>query len=201
MDHHDFNLADNLIAHNLLEEIRPEWIRKEAPHGVVLISCGDRDRYTGYLTGCTSIVPVHPIMLDGGGILLGNDVDDIQRHVILENCKHAFRKKKLDFVFTLSHFPCGMAEDLGFDLKATILKTIEGKAFLKKRLGTIAPNVRVLPIISIDWNDIGDERSDRDVKIYAVHRCNAHAIASFEVPKKSAGTTAHTSEGHMQAPC
>lgn len=187
MHHSDFDFADDLIGHGLLQEIKPEWIREKAPHGVVLISCGDRDRHTGYLSGCSSIVPVHSIMLDGGGILLGNDVDDIDRYTILKHCKHALDRKKINFVFTLSHFPCGMAEDLGFDLRATILKTIEGKAFLKRRLGSLVNGV--LPIISIDWNDLTDERNERNVKLYAVHRCNAHAIASFE--KRSHHQAAH----------
>lgn len=199
MDHHDFDLADSLISHSLLQEINPDWIRKEAPTGAVLISCGDRDRHTGYLSGCNSIVPVHPIMLDGGGILLGNDVDDIDRYTILKHCRHALSKKEMVFVFTLSHFPCAMAKDLGFDFKTTILKTIEGKTFLKHRLQKSVKGV--LPIISIDWNDLNDDRSSRGVKLYAVHRCNAHAIASFEIPKKATRTTTHANEDRIQASC
>lgn len=175
-----FRLAKELIAAHMLEEIQPEGIRKKAPSGAVLIGCGDRDRFSGFFVGCTAIIPIHPIALNGGGLLLGDDIDETRRQIILEDCTDALRMKQMNFVFILSHFPCGKATALGIGLRDTILKTLEGKRFLKKHLHGVVHGV--LPLISIDWRGAGIEGED-GIKIYATHLHKADTIASFDPPR------------------
>lgn len=175
-----FELAKGLISEKVLEELKPEWVRSEAPNGAVLISCGDRDRFDGFFSGCASIIQVHPIVLNGGGLLLADGIDEDRRRIILEDCQAAFEMKKMDFVFLLSHFPCGKAGSLHIGLRETILKTLEGKKILKKHLGTKVR--KVLPIIGIDWRQAGIDGED-GVKLYAAHISKANVIASFGLPK------------------
>lgn len=180
MNTSDFVLAKALIEDDILEELRPDWIQQKAPSGAVLITCGDRDRFNGFFHGCTSIVPVHPIVLNGGGILLGEGVDETRQAIILEDCQAALDMKTMDFVFTLSHFPCGKAGTLHLGLQDIIKKTLQGKKYLKKHLGQ---KIRgVLPIISIDWRDASIENED-GIKLYAAHISKAALIAAYTLPQ------------------
>ncbi len=102
----DFRLAQSLIDAGLLTELEPERIRKIAPTGAVLITCGDRDRFTGHLSGCQRIIPVHILSLNGGALLLGDGIDEKRKRILLEDCIEAMFLKKLCFIFSLSHYPC-----------------------------------------------------------------------------------------------
>lgn len=130
----EFMLAEGLIQAGLLREIDAAHIKERAPNGAVLICCGDRDRFKQHFTGCNGITDVHPICLNGGGILLGNNVDPIRRDVILEDCIEAFAVKHLSFILDLSHFPCAKCAKRTFGFRDTVLRTLEGKAFLKETI-------------------------------------------------------------------
>lgn len=176
----EFMLAEGLIQAGLLREIDATRIKERAPNGAVLISCGDRDRFKQHFTGCNGIVDVHPVCLNGGGVLLGNDVDAVRQNVILEECAEAFEVKGLSFILDLSHFPCGKCAKLGFGFRETVLRTLEGKAFLKKNIPLKFDGV--LPLISIDWRN-AHIKQEHGVKLYAAHLQNMGAIASFQLPE------------------
>jgi hypothetical protein len=143
-------LAEGLIQAGLLQEINQARIKEQSPNGAVLIACGDRDRFKQHFTGCTGIIDVHPVCLNGGDVLLGNDVDSVRRDVLLEECLEAFAVKSLRFVLDLSYFPCGKCAKLG--LRETVIKTLEGKAILKDAIPKSLLG-GVLPLISIDWRN------------------------------------------------
>lgn len=175
----EFMLAEGLIQAGLLQEINASRIKERAPNGAVLIACGDRDRFKHHFVGCTGFTDVHPICLNGGGILLGDHVDILRRRVLLEECVEAFMVKDLSFILDLSHFPCGKCAKLGYGFRDTVLRTLEGKAFLKRSI----PGDRlkgVLPLISIDWRN-AHIKQEHGVKLYAVHLQNLEAIASFNL--------------------
>lgn len=174
----EFMLAEGLIQAGLLKEIDGPHIKREAPNGAVLISCGDRDRFKHHFTGCNGIVDVHPICLNGGGVLLGDDVDIIRRSVLLEDCIEAFDVKGLSFVLDLAHFPCGKCAKLGFGFRDTVLRTLEGKAYLKRSIPS-SKLKGVLPLVSIDWRG-AHIRQEHGVKLYAASLKDMAAIASFE---------------------
>lgn len=175
----DFLFAQQLIQAGILEELSPERIRHLAPKGAVLITCGDRDRVTGHLTGCQKIVPIHIIALNGGAILLGEGIDEKRRQIIVEECRDAMHLKELHFIFSLSHFPCGKGDLLGMSLKQNILANLQGKNVLKEIFGS---GVRILPIISIDWREAG--LADEDgVRLYGTKRNKIHAITHFNPEK------------------
>ncbi|MFZ1626367.1 MAG: hypothetical protein WAT81_01015 [Candidatus Moraniibacteriota bacterium] len=175
----EFALAESLIQAGLLQEIDAPRIKERAPNGAVLISCGDRDRFKHHFVGCTSFTDVHPICLNGGGVLLGDHVDVVRRRVLLEECVEAFAMKNLSFILDLSHFPCGKCAKLGVGFRDTVLRTLEGKAFLKRSIPT--EQLRgVLPLISIDWRN-AHIKQEHGVKLYATHLQNMEAIASFEL--------------------
>ena len=166
---HDFLLAQSLINAGLLTELEPDRIRNIAPTGAVLITCGDRDRFTGHLSGCQRIIPVHILSLNGGALLLGDGIDERRKQIILEDCVEAMHLKNLCFVFNLSHHPCGKSTALGIDLRKNILANLEGKKALREKLSQakLPSKTGVLPIISIDWRSApGDLQSDT-IRLYA----------------------------------
>lgn len=176
----EFMLAEGLIQAGLLQEIDAPRIKERAPNGAVLIACGDRDRFSQHFTGCSGLTAVHPVCLNGGGVLLGDHVDVLRRRVLLDECVEAFAVKGLSFVLDLSHFPCGKCAKLGFGFRDTVLRTLEGKAFLKRSIP--ASRLKgVLPLISIDWRN-AHIKQEHGVKLYAAHLQNMEAIASFELP-------------------
>lgn len=175
----EFMLAEGLIQASLLREINAEHIRQRAPNGAVLISCGDRDRFKQHFTGCNGLTDVHPICLNGGGVLLGNDVDALRQNVVLEDCIEAFAVKGLSFILDLSHFPCAKCVRLGFGFREMVLRTLEGKAFLKENIPIGLDGV--LPLISIDWRN-AHIKQEHGVKLYAARLQDMRAIASFKLP-------------------
>ncbi len=175
----EFMLAEGLIQAGLLKEIDGPHIKKEAPNGAVLIACGDRDRFSQHFTGCSGLTAVHPVCLNGGGVLLGDHVDVLRRRVLLDECVEAFAVKGLSFILDLSHFPCGKCAKLGIGFRDTVLRTLEGKAFLKRSIP--ASRLKgVLPLISIDWRN-AHIRQEHGVKLYAASLKDMEAIASFEL--------------------
>ena len=176
----EFMLAEGLIQAGLLQEIDAPRIKERAPNGAVLIACGDRDRFSQHFTGCSGLTAVHPVCLNGGGVLLGDHVDIVRRRVLLDECVEAFDVKGLSFILDLSHFPCGKCAKLGYGFRDTVLRTLEGKAFLKRCIP--ADRLKgVLPLISIDWRS-AHIKQEHGVKLYAAHLQNMEAIASFELP-------------------
>lgn len=176
----EFMLAEGLIQAGLLQEIDAPRIKERAPNGAVLIACGDRDRFSQHFTGCSGLTAVHPVCLNGGGVLLGDHVDIVRRRVLLDECVEAFAVKGLSFILDLSHFPCGKCAKLGYGFRDTVLRTLEGKAFLKRCIP--ADRLKgVLPLISIDWRN-AHIKQEHGVKLYAAHLQNMEAIASFELP-------------------
>lgn len=191
----DFVLAEELIRADLLQEIDAPRIKECAPNGAVLISCGDRDRFKHHFVGCTSFTDVHPICLNGGGVLLGDNVDAVRRQVLLEECVEAFAVKGLSFILDLAHFPCGKCAKLGFGFRDTVLRTLQGKAFLKRSIP--ADRLKgVLPLISIDWRG-AHIKQEHGVKLYATHLCNMARIASFDLSSQSSVPPPHPHQ-HLQ---
>jgi hypothetical protein len=179
----EFVLAEGLIQAGLLQEIDAPRIKERAPKGAVLIACGDRDRFSQHFTGCSGLTAVHPICLNGGGVLLGDHVDPVRRRILLEECVEAFAVKDLGFILDLSHFPCGKCAKLGLGFRDTVVRTLEGKAFLKRSIP--ADRLKgVLPLISIDWRNAHIKR-EHGVKLYAAHLWNMEAIASFQLTESS----------------
>lgn len=179
MDHlHDeFVLAEGLIQAGLLQEIRGDHLKTVAPNGAVLISCGDRDRFKHHFTGCNGFVDVHPVCLNGGGVLLGDDVDILRRKIITEDCAEAFAVKGLRFILSSSHFPCGKCAKLNIGFREIALKTLEGKVHLKKNIPKDQLD-GVLPLMCIDWRS-AHIKQEHGVKLYAIRLQDAQAIASF----------------------
>lgn len=175
--HADFILAEALIQAGLLQEIRGDRLREKAPDGAVLITCGDRDRFKAHFTGCNGFVNVHPICLNGGGVLLGTDVDVVRQRIIIEDCVEAFAVKGLSFILSLAHFPCGKCAKLGISFQDIVLKTLEGKAHLKKHIPRDSLT-GVLPLVSIDWRS-AHIKQEHGVKLYALRLQDAKAIAGF----------------------
>lgn len=174
-----FLLARQLIDAGILVELSPERIRHVAPKGAVLITCGDRDRVTGHLSGCQKIVPIHVIALNGGSLLLGKGIDETRQRTIMEDCRDALTMKDIHFVFNLSHFPCGKGDALSMGLQANILANLQGKNVLKEFLGK---DVGVLTIISIDWREAGIPGVG-GVHLYGTGRNKIHAITHFDPSK------------------
>lgn len=176
--HADFVLAEEMIKAGLLQEIRGPRIKARAPSGAVFITCGDRDRFGHHYSFCSDLVNAHPVCLNGGGVLLGNDVDATRRQVILEEVLGAFAIKGLRFVLDLSHFPCGKCTAVyGFGFRETLLKTLQGKAYLKDAI----PKDRldgILPLIGIDWR-VAHIKQEHGVKLYALRLQDMDAIAGF----------------------
>ncbi len=194
----EFMLAEGLIQAGLLQEIDAPRIKERAPNGAVLISCGDRDRFKHHFTGCNGIVDVHPICLNGGGVLLGDHVDIVRRRILLEDCVEAFDVKGLSFVLDLAHFPCGKCTKLGYGFRETVVRTLEGKAFLKRSIP--ANRLKgVLPLISIDWRN-AHIKQEHGVKLYAAHLQNLEAIASFELSESGIALPTHHQERHERHP-
>ena len=181
----DFILAQSLINADLLTELEPERIRKIAPAGAILITCGDRDRFTGHLSGCQSIIPVHILSLNGGALLLGDGIDDVRKQVLFEDCVEAMRLKGICFVFNLSHFLCGKATELGIGLRENILANLQGKKALRRQLfqANLPSKTGVLPIISIDWRSAPGDLQNDTIKLYATGLRHQNAIAHF--PQKT----------------
>jgi len=177
MNHADFVLAEELIQAGLLQEIKGDRLKEKAPGGAVLITCGDRDRFKHHFTGCNGFVDVHPVCLNGGGVLLGNDVDAVRQSVITEECDEAFTVKNLSFILSLSHFPCGKCTKLGLSFRETVLKTLEGKVHLKSHISRERLK-GVLPLVSIDWRS-AHIRQEHGVKLYALRLQDMQAIAHF----------------------
>ncbi len=201
--HSDFVLAESLIQAGYLQEIRGDQLREKAPNGAVLITCGDRDRFKAHFTGCNGFVDVHPICLNGGGVLLGRDVDATRQRIIVEDCVEAFTVKNLSFVLTLSHFPCGKCAKLGIGLREIALKTLEGKTYLKQHIPKDRLN-GVLPLVSIDWRS-AHIKQEHGVKLYAMSRQDAPAIAGFgrnghTVPSRHHRTAEHEQLHFTQQP-
>jgi len=187
-----FLLAQQLIQAGILEELSPEKIRHLAPQGAILITCGDRDRITGHLSGCQRIVDIHLIALNGGAILLGEGVDEKRKHTIIEECHDAMYLKEIHFIFSLSHFPCGKGDLLGMSLQQNILANLQGKDVLKASFLSIGIKVRVLPIVSIDWRESGLANED-GVRLYGTKRNKVHAIKHFDPAKHVAHRKPHLS--------
>lgn len=177
----DFTLAMNLIQAGLLTELEPKRIQRIAPTGAVLITCGDRDRFTGHLSGCQRIIPVHILSLNGGALLLGSEIDEVRQQVLLEDCIEAMRLKELCFVFNLSHFPCGKATALGIGLRENILANLQGKEKLRRALNQaeLPSKTGVLPIISIDWRSAPGDMQDDTIKLYGTGLRYRDRISSF----------------------
>lgn len=178
---HDFLLAQALIAAELLTEINAAEIQRMAPEGAVLITCGDRDRITGLLSGCQRIIPVHILSLNGGALLLSDGIDDRRQHILLEDCVEALLLKELKLIFNLSHFPCGKGEALGIDFRNNILANLNGKRLLKETFGRyeLPQKIRVLSIISIDWRSAPEEMRADVIKLYATSLSHRTSIANF----------------------
>lgn len=176
--HAGFVLAEAMIQAGLLQEIRAPRLKERAPNGAVFITCGDRDRFSHHYAVCSGLVDAHPVCLNGGGVLLGNDVDDVRKQTILEETLEAFAIKGLRFVLDHSHFPCGKCTaKYGFGLRETLLKTLEGKAFLKEAI----PKEKldgILPLIGIDWR-VAHIKREHGVKLYALRLQDMPAIANF----------------------
>lgn len=172
-----FLLAANLINAGVLEVVDDARLKEIAPKGSVFISCGDRDRFHAYFRKMQSVVPMHPITLNGGGILLGTGVDETRRVVITEDTRDAFDLKGIGTVVLSSHFPCGKAGLLDFGLREILLKTLEGKAFLKKTF----PTCRVLPLMSIDWRPVNGEVDDTFIETFTFHLHDLEHIRDFVV--------------------
>lgn len=194
----EFMLAEGLIQAGLLQEIDASRIKERAPNGAVLIACGDRDRFSQHFTGCSGLTAVHPICLNGGGVLLGDHVDVLRRRVLLDECVEAFDVKGLSFILDLSHFPCGKCAKLGYGFRDTVLRTLEGKAFLKRCIPTNRLK-GVLLLISIDWRS-AHIKQEHGVKLYAAHLQNMEAIASFELPESGIALPATHRDRHRHHP-
>lgn len=176
-NHADFVLAEELIQAGYLQEIRGDHLKERAPNGAVLITCGDRDRFKAHFTGCNGFVDVHPICLNGGGVLLGTNIDTVRQRIIVEDCVEAFAVKGLSFVLSLSHFPCGKCTKLGVGFRDITLKTLEGKVHLKEHIPRNSLT-GVLPLVSIDWRS-AHIKQEHGVKLYALRLKDAKAIAEF----------------------
>ena len=175
----DFDLAHALIQEGLLREIDSAHLKQRAPDGAVLIACGDRDRFRQHFVGCSGIIDVHPLCLNGGGILLADGVCAVRQRVLLEDCEESLELKKMRFVFDLGHFPCGKCTKFAFGFRDLVLKTLDGKKVLKAYIPTGKLD-GVLPFISIDWREAHIQQ-EQGVKLYAVRLQDKHAIASFQL--------------------
>lgn len=200
----DFVLAEAMIKAGLLQEIRPPRIRERAPNGAVLFACGDRDRFGHHYSFCSDMVNAHPVCLNGGGVLLGDDVDALRKQVALEEILGAFDIKGLRFVLDLSHFPCGKCTQVyGFGFRETLVKTLQGKAFLKEAI----PKEKldgILPLIGIDWR-VAHIKQEHGVKLYALRLQDMDAIAGFgrnghTVPSRHHRTAEHEQLHFTQQP-
>jgi hypothetical protein len=171
-----FNLAVGLINAGLFGEIDDGRLAEIAPKGSVMVSCGDRDRFRHYFERVRSVVELHPITLNGGAILLGPGIDQRRQDVVIEDISDALALKGMSTVVLSSHFPCGKAGLLGLGLKDIVLKTLEGKRSLKAQF----PDIRVLPLISIDWRPSSKERDDRTfIETFTIHLRDMERIRSF----------------------
>lgn len=151
----------------------------------MLITCGDRDRFTGHLSGCQRIIPVHILSLNGGALLLGDGIDEKRKRILLEDCIEAMFLKKLCFIFSLSHYPCGKSAVLGIGLRENILANLEGKRALREKISqsNLPSKTGVLPIISIDWRSAPGDLQNDTIKLYATGLRHQNAIAHF--PQKT----------------
>lgn len=175
--HAEFMLAEELIQAGLIQEIDSVRLKQRAPSGAVLITCGDRDRFRQHFDGCSGIVGVHPLCLNGGGILLAPGICATRQQVLLEDCIESMEIKQMNFVFNLGHFPCAKCSKFAFGFRDTVLKTLAGKEFLKNSI----PREQldgVLPLISIDWRS-AHIKQEHGVKLYALRLQDAKAIAHF----------------------
>ncbi|MBP9698299.1 MAG: hypothetical protein KBD65_03865 [Candidatus Moranbacteria bacterium] len=194
--HAEFMLAEELIQAGLIQEIDSDRLKQRAPDGAVLISCGDRDRFRQHFDGCSGIVSVHPLCLNGGGILLAPGVCPTRQQVLVEDCAESMHIKGMRFVFSLSHFPCGKCSKFAFGFRDTALKTLAGKVHLKESIprGQLDG---VLPLISIDWRS-AHIKQEHGVKLYAMRLQDAAAIASFGRLKDGHAPMGHSVEhGHI----
>ncbi len=172
-----FNLAVRLIDAGIFEEIDNERLKEISPRGSALVACGDRDRFSHYFNTLREAIDVHPITLNGGSILLGTDIDHERKRIVTEDISDALGLKSMDTVVLSSHFPCGKAGLLGFGLKEILIKTLEGKEHLKR----FFPNVRIVPLISIDWRPSSLDRKDATfIETFAFHLHHKETIRSFE---------------------
>lgn len=195
--HNDLRLAEKMIHADLLTEIRPEKIRELAPEGAILITCGDRDRVTGHFTGCQSIVPIHLIALNGGGLRLADGIDQSAKNLITGECIDAMSLKGIRFIFCLSHYPCGKGDILGMDLKTNIIANLQAKDYLKRTFGSA---VGVLSMVGIDWREAG--LPDRDgVCLYSTGRDKTNAIRGFPDSRSSDSQHHHSTHGDSASAC
>lgn len=175
--HADFVLAEELIKAGLLQEIRGDRLKERAPTGAILITCGDRDRFKHHFTGCNGFVDVHPLCLNGGGVLLSDGVDADRQRVLTQDTEEACIIKGLHFALSLSHFPCGKCTALGIGFREAVLRTLEGKVHLKKYVPRTMLK-GVLPLMSIDWRS-AHIKQEHGVKLYALRLQDYVAIADF----------------------
>lgn len=154
---HERRCIDRLIELRLFQKITTEKL--DIGKGIIIAPCSDGDQFDdvySHIAGvCKETVAtnrIHPVALNGGAILMSNQLPEQQRRhgdCMLENILKASEIKKIEDVFLYTHFPCAIASSNG-------LAVIDQGRYLmmaKKRLRETSPNLRIKCFFHIDMYD------------------------------------------------
>lgn len=120
-------------------------------HNIVMVSCGDGHRFRDiFLHILTLVGLVHPVVLNGGPLLIADNENDPLRQgdVMLANIDGAIEIKGFTDIVLVSHWPCAIALKKGLGIVDVLIKTVAAAQIVREHLG---PGYTILSKLHVDY--------------------------------------------------
>ncbi|MBI1754842.1 hypothetical protein HY250_00015 [Candidatus Azambacteria bacterium] len=117
----------------------------------VFVSCGDGQRFRDiFLHMLTYLDLVHPVVLNGGPLLMADNAEDPLRQgdVMLFNIKKGIVERGFTSIVLASHWPCAIARDKKLSISDVLEKTVIAARMVREYLG---PGYDVFPKLHVDY--------------------------------------------------
>ena len=109
--------------------------KKEGENGAILLTCSDGHLFADvYLYLLNFFDFIHPIAVNGGPLLMSFYSE---REFLLKQIKKAKELKNVNTIITTTHWPCGIANELGLTAKEVSEKTFFAEQVLKYSIAGI----------------------------------------------------------------
>lgn len=123
----------------------------EEMNSVIMVSCGDGHRFRDIFLHILTLVGfVHPVVLNGGPLLIADNESDPLRQgdVMLANIDGAIEIKGFKNIVLVSHWPCGIASKKKLSIIDVLTKTVIAAQTVREHLG---PGYRVHSKLHVDY--------------------------------------------------
>lgn len=132
----------------------------DGENGAILLTCSDGHLFADVYSYLLNFFDfIHPIAVNGGPLLMNFYSE---REFLLNQIKKAKQLKNFETVITASHWPCGIAGELGLTVKQALERTFIAEQFIKYYL----KDIRSLLGYSVDYRRFTNQNCCPRVRTY-----------------------------------